>query len=159
MNGHSGTRCFLFECSFVPTCTVWKAQWCSPWSPVMESWFDSVRQIDSALVELKAGLLLASRGQSSLCAPKAFLPCAVGLAACYIKTGASVTESALWKLRGLADGHFWHWRSIIKMKSGDWAEAGMLCGTKSSSSSALTLSAPVCHRLLGFRGGVGANKQ
>ncbi len=75
-------------------------------------------QIVRALVELRADPSLASRGQRGL---SATLPCALGLAARYIKTGASVTESALWKLRGLADGHFWRSRSIIKMKSSDWA--------------------------------------
>lgn len=93
--------------------------------------------------------------RAALCGPEAFLPAAVGLAACYIKTGASVTESALWKLRGLADGHFWRSRSIIEMKSSDWAE--MVCALwqrKSSSSSALlSLTASVCHRLLKFRVG------
>lgn len=69
------------------------------------------------------------RAERPLC-PWVILPCALGLAARYIKTGASVTESALWKLRGLADGHFWRCRSIIKMKSSDWARPGMLYGTE-----------------------------
>lgn len=69
--------------------------------------------------------------------PRATLPCAVGLAARYIKTGASVTESALWKLRGLADGHFWRSWSIIKMKSSDWA--GLACSVPRKRSSLLLL--------------------
>lgn len=91
----------------------------------------------------KADLSPASRGRSGLGGPGRLCPRAVRLAARYIKTGASVTESALWKLRGLADGHFWRCRSIIKMKSGDWAGLACSVALKSShshSSSALLLS-------------------
>lgn len=98
--------------------------------------------------------LVGLQGAERPLCPRATLPCALGLAARYIKTGASVTESALWKLRGLADGHFWRCRSIIKMKSTDWA--GLACSVAQKSSSLLLISTPplyLCHRLLWFGGG------
>lgn len=95
----------------------------------MGSWYDINRQIGGACWVESSSLSGLQRAERPLC-PWAILPCALGLAARYIKTGASVTESALWKLRGLADGHFWRCRSIIKMKSSDWARPGMLHGTE-----------------------------
>lgn len=104
--------------------------------------FDEVWQIGRAIVELRADLSPASRGQSGPQCPRERV-CALGLAARYIKTGASVTKSALWKLRGLADGHFWRCRSIIKMKSSDWAGLACSVAQKSSSLSLLLISNPL----------------
>lgn len=97
---------------FMIRCLVWADWWVISW---VESWSFT-------------GLQGAEWPQC----PRATLPGAVCLAARYIKTGASVTESALWKLRGLVDGHFWRCRSIIKMKSSDWA--GLACSVAQKSS-------------------------
>ena len=115
-----------------------------PGSQVKGSWFDlwggQIGRGRGGTCWAESRSLAGLQGAERPRCPRATLPCAPGLAARYIKTGASVTESALWKLRGLADGHFWRSRSIIKMKSSDWA--GLACSVAQKSSSLLLLSPP-----------------
>lgn len=56
------------------------------------TWSD---RLAGALVEWGSRSLAGLQGAEWPLCPRATLPCALGLAARYIKTGASVTESAL----------------------------------------------------------------